>query len=87
MGYRIDLSEIDYHLREYGCKANITTYYQNKIISFLIYEPYSEAEVKSYLTKNLPNYYLPNLMIHKQSFPYNSNGKIDINGLLKEVDL
>jgi hypothetical protein len=39
------------------------------------------------LAENLPAYYLPNIIIQKQQFPYNANGKIDINELLKEINI
>ena len=87
MGHRIDLSEIDFHLRECGCSANITTFYQNKIISFFIHKSYSEEEIKKYLTEKLPAYYLPNIIIQRQEFRYNTNEKIDVKELLKEINI
>ena len=87
MGYRIDLNEIDYRLREYGCKTSITTYYNSKIISFVIHEKYDSDKIIKYLSEYLPVYYLPHIIINKQEFPYNVNGKIDINKLLKDVNL
>jgi D-alanine--poly(phosphoribitol) ligase subunit 1 len=36
MGYRIDLSEIDYYLREYGCNANITVFHQRNCQKIII---------------------------------------------------
>jgi len=87
MGHRIDLSEIDFHLRECGCSANFTTFYQNKIISFFIHKSYSEEEIRKYLAEKLPAYYLPNIIIRKQEFRYNTNEKIDVKEFLKEINI
>ena len=87
MGYRIDLSEIDYHLREFGCKENITTYYQDKIISFIIHEQYNYDEIMKYLSEHLPAYYLPQIIINKQQFPYTTNWKINIKELLNNIEI
>lgn len=87
MGHRIDLSEIDYHLREFGCTSNITTYYQGRIISFIIHNNYNYNGIIKYLSEHLPSYYLPHMIIYKQVFPYNNNGKIDINELLNSVEI
>ena len=87
MGHRVDLSEIDYHLREYGCKTNITLYHQGKIISFLIHEKFDHDEILKYLSSKLPSYYLPHMIINKQEFPYNANEKVDIKELVDNLNM
>ena len=87
MGHRIDLSEIDYHLRMYGCKSNITAFYKDKIIAFVIHDTFNRDEIMNYLKKYLPSYYLPHIIISKQNFPYNINGKIDLKELLNNVEI
>ncbi|MFC4210395.1 AMP-binding protein [Pedobacter lithocola] len=84
-GNRIDLSEIDYALREFGCITNITTCIEDKVIAFIVLEDYSEAKLQDYLKKKLPPYYIPNKIINKKSFPFNTSGKIDIKKLLSEL--
>jgi len=84
-GNRIDLSEIDYALREYGCITNITTCVDDKIIAFVVLKDYNEASLQDYLKKKLPAYYVPNKIINKNSLPFNSSGKIDIKQLTSEL--
>ncbi|WP_421940332.1 AMP-binding protein [Pedobacter sp.] len=84
-GNRIDLSEIDYALREYGCITNITTCIGDKIISFVVLKDFSEASLQNYLKQKLPAYYIPNLIINKPGLPFNNSGKIDLKQLLSEL--
>ena len=46
--------------------------------------PYST--LKKALAKKLPNYMVPNYMLQLESFKYTPNGKIDIKGLINEVN-
>lgn len=86
-GHRIDMSEIDFQLREFGCTSSITTYFNSKIISFVMPDNFYENDIRNYLIKKLPEYYMPHYIIFKSTFPLNSSGKIDIKVLLEGVDL
>jgi len=85
-GNRIDMSEIDYWLREYGCIAAITTYYCDKIISFVTIDDFCEERIYDFLLQKLPEYYIPHRIFCESIFPLSSSGKIDINALLRGVD-
>lgn len=87
LGHRVDLSEIDYRLREYGCYANITTYYHGKIISFIIHNKFHHDDILKYLSEYLPMYSLPHIIINVPKFPFNINGKIDLKELLKKYEI
>jgi D-alanine--poly(phosphoribitol) ligase subunit 1 len=84
-GYRVDLTEIDHWLREYGCSTCISVFLNDKITSFVVCEQFSEPEIRGYMAKKLPSYYLPGLIIHKKTLPHNKSGKIDINQLKAEL--
>ena len=85
-GNRIDLSEIDFCLRNYGCDACMTAFHRGKIISFVVKNAFSETEIRDYLSQKLPAYYLPHLIIEKEFFPYNNSGKIDLKILLNSIE-
>ncbi|MBQ3626465.1 MAG: AMP-binding protein [Synergistaceae bacterium] len=83
MGYRIELCEIehvienDLKLVKYCCavynynKKEIVLYYENNnnIIS--------DKDFRIALKSVFPNYMIPNLFIHMEKLPQNTNGKID----------
>lgn len=85
-GYRIDLSEIDFWMREFGCSASITTYINGKIISFVIIKNFREKEMRKFLESKLPEYSLPHKIYNELNFPLNGSGKINIIELVKEKD-
>ncbi|MBB3841065.1 D-alanine--poly(phosphoribitol) ligase subunit 1 [Runella defluvii] len=86
MGHRVDLSEIDHELRNFGCHASISTFYRNKIISFVVVDNFNEAQIMAYLTQKLPPYYIPNLVIAKEQFSYNNSSKIDLKQLIQSIE-
>ncbi len=82
-GYRVELSEIEFHARE-GLKGKNTvavTYTHvtqtNEIALFIEDEHVDEVALKNYLKNKLPNYMIPSKFVYQKSFPLNSNGKID----------
>jgi len=85
-GNRIDLSEIDHCLRECGCTSCISVPVNDKIISFVICDSVTESEIRSFLKKKLPPYYLPSIIIYKENFPYNKSGKINVNELIANIN-
>ncbi len=85
MGHRIDLSEIDYYIREFGYKTCVTVYRQKKIISFIKSDSMEEKKLRKYLRVKLPSYYSPNLIINTDTFPYSENLKINIQELSNSI--
>ena len=84
LGNRIDMSEIDEHLRQYGCVSSVTIFNEEKIISFVICLNSNESDIFDFLRSKLPIYYLPVKIIFCEEFPYNPSGKVD---LIKLKDL
>ena len=82
MGHRVDLSEIDYFLREYGCVSCVSAFDNNKIISFVICENYNEESLRKFLSNKLPAYYMPQHIVQLTEFPKNSSGKTDVKALV-----
>ncbi|MFN8578548.1 MAG: amino acid adenylation domain-containing protein [Candidatus Sericytochromatia bacterium] len=82
-GIRIELQEIEETIRSFKNISNvyITTIGEKnnkKIIAFIIGD--KEKELKEYLNNKLNSEMIPSL-VYLDSFPINSNGKIDINKL------
>lgn len=82
-GFRVELSEIDYHIRNFGAPNSISTNIKGKIISFVILGNMDNKKIIDYLKENIENYKIPSRLIYLKSFPINKNGKIDINLLKK----
>ncbi len=86
-GYRIELSEIEYHARQIlENKNTIATVFQNEnltneIALFIEGEDINEEFLKNELKNTLPNYMIPSRIIKEKEFPLNSNGKIDRKSL------
>jgi D-alanine--poly(phosphoribitol) ligase subunit 1 len=85
MGNRIDLSEIDYWIRELGCSSSCTVAVAQIITSFVETNTLTEDDVLYHLRNKLPNYYIPQRVIIKKKLPLNSSGKIDRNKLFQEA--
>lgn len=85
-GYRVELDEIDYYLREYGFPSARTIIWKGHLYSFLeVSKPINENDVRTYLSKFLPSYSIPHAFIVKRSLPRNQNQKIDVKALLQEI--
>jgi acyl-coenzyme A synthetase/AMP-(fatty) acid ligase len=86
MGYRIDLSEIEYQVLALDKIANACVVYdeQEKAIT-LFYESSDErlstAAIRQKLSLIFPKYMLPTAFHPMKELPRNPNGKIDRNGL------
>jgi D-alanine--poly(phosphoribitol) ligase subunit 1 len=81
-GYRVELNEINYYLREFGCTNVFTTVADARIVSFVQKNKLSILSLSKFLKKNLENYKIPSLIIPIKNFPLNKNKKIDIIALL-----
>lgn len=84
-GYRVELSEINYYLREFGYTNVFTTVLDSKIVSFVQKKKLNIIILLRFLKKNLENYKIPTLIIPIKNFPLNKNKKIDIESLLNTL--
>lgn len=96
-GYRIELQEIEKVLSSYNndvkqsvviikdykyVTQNLTNVYTQFIVGYYISDvKLNEIDILNYLQSKLPEYMVPNMLIHLQSLPLNINGKIDIKAL------
>lgn len=91
-GYRIELGEIEYHAREGINGGNaVASTFENKtgnteIALFVEGESHDLALLTEYLKSKLPFYMLPTKNICLDSFPINTNGKIDRIALKKMLN-
>ncbi|WP_164817428.1 non-ribosomal peptide synthetase [Paenibacillus lautus] len=87
-GYRVEPGEIETRLLEHNgiSKAAVAVKADgsgNPIICayFVAKQVLSETEVKAYLARNLPEYFLPSLVVQMESLPLTPNGKVDKKAL------
>jgi len=85
-GYRIELTEIESAIEKITKKKcvvlSINDKQTNKLIAFIEAKDLNADILKSSLTSVLPDYMIPQQFIASESFPLNTNGKIDKNKLL-----
>lgn len=86
-GFRIELSEIEYHARQFlGQAAAIVLAYTNtegtqSIAIFVESADDNSSSLKAYLAEKLPPYMIPHKFIYVEKFPVNSSNKIDRTAL------
>ncbi len=85
-GHRIELSEINYFLREYGFNNTYTNLFKNEIISFIQGKYIDIEKIKKFLGKKLEQYKIPSNFIFLKKFPLNKSGKINIKELENLID-
>ncbi|WP_109300638.1 amino acid adenylation domain-containing protein [Aquimarina sp. AU474] len=82
-GFRVELSEIEYHAKAALDKVNavavaFTNTIHNTEIGLVIESEVTDTkELLEYIKTKLPSYMIPSQIKHVQSFPLNTNGKID----------
>jgi amino acid adenylation domain-containing protein len=92
-GFRIELSEIEYHTRECLRGQNaVAVAFENKtgnteIALFVEDEKTDSSALSVYLKSKMPSYMIPNKIYYNKKFPLNSNGKTDRNMLKKLIKL
>jgi amino acid adenylation domain-containing protein len=90
-GFRIELSEIEYHTRECLRGQNaVAVAFENKtgnteIALFVEDEKADSVALLVYLKSKMPSYMIPNKIYYNKKFPLNSNGKTDRNMLKKLI--
>ncbi len=87
-GYRIELGEIEHQLLEHDkIQETVVIVKQDQTKSkyivayFVSKEKLPVAELKTYLSKNLPQYMIPSYFIQLDNLPISANGKIDHKAL------
>lgn len=88
-GYRIELEEIESIIRQTGLVNEVIVRIQGnkseakKIVAFFIANnPVPTQKIISLIENKLPTYMIPNRFVQIDSFPLNSNGKVDVKTLL-----
>ncbi len=89
-GQRIELGEIEFALREQqGIRDALVLVSEEKLLAYVVLElasdinDFDDENCLSALSKRLPVYMIPALVIPLQSWPLNANGKIDRKALPK----
>lgn len=89
-GYRVELSEIEYQVREFleGINAVAVVFYSengNAELGITIESSeFDTRELIAFLKSKLPSYMIPSKIVFVPSFPLNANSKVD-RKLLKEL--
>ncbi|MGD9153863.1 MAG: amino acid adenylation domain-containing protein, partial [Gammaproteobacteria bacterium] len=87
-GYRIELGEIENVLNTFaGIKRSAVLAHEDVSGSKYLVGYYvsqaalNEDEIKEYIRKSLPDYMVPNILIHLEDLPLTANGKLDMRAL------
>lgn len=91
-GFRVELSEIEYHARAYfnnavraAAVAFMNEQSLNEIALFVEREADPQNDLMAYMRGKLPAYMIPSKILFVQEFPLNSNDKIDRNKLKAQL--
>lgn len=90
-GFRVELGEIEFHAKEFlGDKNVVCIAYDNKeglteIAMFIEAEEFDSDEMIAFMRTKMPAYMIPKRIVFEQSFPLNSNGKLDRNVLKAQL--
>lgn len=82
-GFRVELGEIEYHAKEFLGDINVVCIaFDNKdslteIAMFIEKDEFNPEQMFAYMRSKMPPYMIPTRIIFEQSFPLNSNGKLD----------
>lgn len=90
-GYRIELEEIENKVLKFpnmiNCVVNPVDNASKLCAYYISNEEINVSDLRNYLSKELPNYMVPNYFVKMTSFPYTPNGKINKKALpLPEVN-
>ena len=82
-GFRVELGEIEFHAKEYLKDKNVVCIaFDNKeslteIAMFIESAQFNTDDMIAYMRTKMPPYMIPTKIVFEQSFPLNSNGKLD----------
>ncbi len=93
-GYRIDLSEIEYTIKNHPYVKNTlvildkTTYSSEKLIAFVAYNNSAITinSLREFLSGKLPHYMIPNKFVFLENFQLTPNGKISKKHLISILE-
>jgi amino acid adenylation domain-containing protein len=92
-GFRVELLEVEFHAKKFLGGINIvaTTFSNiagnNEIALVVESVPINNTVLMDYMKKHLPAYMVPSRIEFRSEFPYNKNGKVDINLLKHSLQL
>ncbi len=91
-GHRIELDEIEHHLREVsGCDNAVVIFFDHhdvlaqEIIGVVVPGPFDGGQLRKELGKHLPPYMVPKKIVICDELPRNTSGKIDRNALRDQL--
>ncbi|MGJ8628724.1 MAG: amino acid adenylation domain-containing protein [Sulfitobacter sp.] len=79
-GYRIDPGEIENHLLNAGAASAFVTQYKSHLVAYVSGETTTQ-DLRSALSKHLPDYLRPTSYVMLDRLPLTSNGKVDVVAL------
>lgn len=90
-GFRVELGEIEFQVREYlkGNNAIVLTFTNTigntELALFIEGEEINTSSMQNYLKSKLPFYMIPTHLFILKEFPLNSNGKVDKQKLKEKI--
>ena len=86
-GYRIELEEINAHLRAIkGFTDAYTQVVSNTLVSWVISDRFEEQQTRKDLSAKLPDFMIPNIFVEVSEMP-TVNGKVDSKKLIDELEI
>ncbi len=93
LGNRVELEEIDTHLRELSRTELVATVAwpvvdgsARGLIAFIAGSPMKTAQILTGLKRCLPAYSVPSKIIHIEQMPLNASGKVDRGALVRTLE-
>jgi acyl-CoA synthetase (AMP-forming)/AMP-acid ligase II len=93
LGNRVELEEIDTHLRELSRAELVATVGWpvadgsiKGLIAFVAGSPVTSEQILTGLRRRLPAYSVPSRIIPIKQMPLNNNGKVDRNALIRTLE-
>ena len=91
-GYRVELDEIEHHLRAVsGCDNAVALFLNNydiwaqEIIGVVLPGTLDTSQIRKQLGKRLPPYMVPKKIVILDELPRNSSGKLDRKALIRQL--
>ncbi len=91
-GHRIELDEIEHHLREVsGCENAVAIFIDQEqicaqeIVGVVLPDTLDTGELRKLLSRRLPSYMVPKKIVVCDELPRNASGKLDRNALRRQI--
>lgn len=89
-GFRIELGEIEYHARESTGRNTVCIAFEkegiNSLHLFIEGDSIDTTALINYMKSKMPSYMIPNQISFLDSFPLNSNDKVDRNKIKQDFE-